>query len=321
MTFDPYKHKYDYNLGIGSEYVDYIRESHVIQSRISPTPCYLLILNEEGDSAGSEDYELDVAEYSETTPQYRTVIWNHEKEHPDLRLKTDSGLDTIVVLIDGVQATRIPEVEDLENDNEYAVVKRVDLESGRVELVFNEGFAASAHEIKYRYYTIQEGVDPIRVKEGEDSTHSMYGWTQYLCDVSDAFQDFHQILVRLPLTIRDLTINEEGLVVLEERQSWMIWEPYVKEQDVLIIPEEFSPTGKEERFEIVEKQDSMIQRILVSQRFKLKHIEYTDDRYLIQYITDVSEDDITVTTGGARVIDDFDTILTDDYLLELTQDL
>jgi len=321
MTFDPYKHKYDYNLGIGSEYVNYIKESHVIQSRISPTPCYLLILNTEGISIGAEDYELEVTEYSETTPQYRTVIWNHEKEHPDLRLKTEDGLNTVTVLIDGVEAVRIPEVEDLENDNEYAVVKRVDLESGRVELVFNEGFNASLHEIKYYYYTIQEGVDSIRVKEGEDSTHSLYGWTQYLCDVSDAFQDVHQILVRLPLTIRDLTINEEGLVVLEERQSWMIWEPYVKEQDILIIAEEFSPTGREERFEIVEKQDSIIQRVLVSQRFKLKHIEYTDDRYLIPYITSIFEEDEIVNVGGSRVIDDFDTILTDDYLLEVTQDL
>jgi hypothetical protein len=319
MSFDPHKHIYDYNLGIGSEYVNYIKESHVVQSRISPTPCYLLFLNTEGVSIGSEDYELEVVEYSETSPRYRTVIWNHEKEHPDLRLKTETDLDTITVLIDGVRATRIPEIEDLENDNEYVIIKRVDLESGRVELVFNEGFNASLHDIKYYYYTVKEGIDPVRVKEGEDTTHSMYGWTQYINDRKDAFQDYHQILVRLPLTIRDLTINEEGLVILEERQSWMIWEPYVKEQDVLIIPKEFSTTGKEERFEIVEKQDSIIQRILVSQRFKLKHLEYHDPRYQIRYITKPSDEELTDV--GSRVVDDFDLILTDDYLLELTQDL
>jgi len=320
MPFNPLKYKYDYNLGIGSEYVAYIKESHVIESRISPTPCYLLILNPEGTASGTEDYELEVTEFSETTPRYRTVIWNNEGDHPDLRLKTDTGVDTIGVSIDGVKAVRIPEVEDIEYDNEYAVVKRVDLSSGRVEIVFNEGFDASLHDITYYHYNYQQGINPIRVKEGEDSTHSMFGWTQYLNDQSDAFRDMHQILVRLPLTIRDLTISAEGLVVLEERQSWMIWEPYVKEQDVLIVPEEFSTTGKEERFEIVEKQDSVVQRTLVSQRFKLKHIEYTDLRYSIPYITGMVEESVAIG-GGARVIDDFDKVLIDDYSMELTQDL
>ena len=60
MPFNPLKYKYDYNLGIGSEYVAYIKESHVIESRISPTPCYLLILNPEGTASGTEDYELEV---------------------------------------------------------------------------------------------------------------------------------------------------------------------------------------------------------------------------------------------------------------------
>lgn len=281
----PREGAYDYGLGIAPDIIKYIKESHVVQSRISPTRCYLLKQNLEGSLAGSSSSPLEITEYSSTSPNYKAIIWQGGENHPDLRLKTDEGENPINVFIDGSPARRIPSIEDLEEDNEYCIVQRKDLKIPLIEIVFNEGFDASSHTITYYYSTYQPGISDIRLKEGEDSSHSLYGWSQYLNYKWDNFQNMHQILVRLPLTIRDLTINEEGMVVLEERNSWMIWKPYVRDFDILIIPEEYSFTGKEERFEIVEKQDSVIQGSLVSQRFKLKHIEYLDKRYQIPYIT------------------------------------
>lgn len=285
MVYKPKEGSYDYALGIEPEIIKYIRESHVVQSRISPTRCYLLHQNLEGEKVGSANSPLKVTSYSLTSPGYKAVIWSGIEEHPDLRLKTSEGEDPIKVFIDGIEASRVVAVEDLEEDNEYAIVQRKDLKIPLVEIVFNNDFDASSHEITYYYTSYQPGISDIRLKEGEDSTHSMFGWSQHIEYKCDDFQDEHQILVRLPLTIRDLTVNEEGLVVLEERNSWMIWKPYARDFDILIIAEEHSFTGKEERFEIVEKQDSVIQGSLVSQRFKLKHIEYTDKRYQIPYLT------------------------------------
>ncbi len=274
---------YDYGLGIEPFQLDYIKESHIIQSRISSTPCYLLQQNPTGSSVGDAFNEIDVTFYNETTPNYKTVIWDGTGEHPDLRLKTENNQDTIVLTIDGIPAVRVLSVDDLENDNEFCVVQRRDLNPRRVEVVFNDGFNASAHSIKYYFYTMKKDVSDVRLKEGEDASHSLHGWTQYMNDVLDDFQNKNQILVRLPLTTRDLVLNPEGLVVLQEHESWMIWTPYIREQDILIVPIQFSPTSKEERFEIIDKKDSIIQRELISQRFKLKHLEYSDKRYLIPY--------------------------------------
>ncbi|MFA5395642.1 MAG: hypothetical protein WC346_06420 [Methanogenium sp.] len=277
------KHMYDYGLGIEPFQIDYIKESHIIQSRISSTPCYLLQLNPTGSSIGNADTPIEITSYIETFPNYKAIIWNGIGEHPDLRLKTENNENTIVVTIDEMQATRILSIDDLENDNEFCIVQRKDLNPRRVEIVFNNGFNASTHSIEYYYHTIQRDISDVRLKEGEDASHSLHGWTQYLNPSVDDYQDKNQILVRLPLTTRDLTVNPEGLVVLQEHESWMIWTPYVREQDILIIPAQFSPTGREERFEVNDKKDSIIQRNLVSQRFKLKHLEYSDKRYLISY--------------------------------------
>ena len=101
--------------------------------------------------------------------------------------------------------------------------------------------------------------------------------------------------MRTPLTTTNLIINEEGRVMMEDNQCWMIWEPYVKDWNILIIPSEESPTGEELRYIIENKQDSKVQGSLVSQRFKIKQLEKTDDRYKIPYITEES----SVTTSEA----------------------
>ena len=278
--------QYDYNFGIDPAVIAYIRESHIIQSRISPTPCYLLQLNPTGSSIGNSITPLLINSYIETVPQHISTIWdeNSLNDFPDLRVRTDEGAETFNLFIDTVKAFRVLDKNDLENDNEYYISDRKDLVPPRVDIIFNEGFDASSHEITYHYYGINRNISNVRLKEGENDLHSLFGWTQYLNTYSDAFQTAHQILIRLPLNVRDLNINEEGLVILEEKQSWMIWEPFVKEQDVIIIPQEFSFTGREERFEVVDKQNSVIQRVFVSQRFRLKHLEYADSRYKIPYV-------------------------------------
>jgi len=277
---------YDYNLGASeTQIIDYIRESTEIESRISPTKCYLLYQNATGSAVGSSASPVTISSYVETTPNYRAVIWSSGSNHPDLRPYTNDGAGSIYVYIDAVQATRVIEVDDLVNDNEFAIVKREDLNPARVEVVFNTEFDASGHTITHYYDTMLPGINVERVKTGEGSTETMFGWTQYLNTSSDAFRGKNQILVRLPLTTRDLIVNEEGLVKLEENDSWMIWTPYVHDYDTLIIPVDQALSGTEERYEIVNKRDSIIQGSLITQRFKLRLIETSDPRYSITYTT------------------------------------
>lgn len=290
MSFSNYQgNVYSYDLGLGDEpeIVDYIKESHVIQSRISPTHCYLLQQVQQGLNAGSSLLPITVTSYISTTPNYRAIIWSSGSYHPDIRPYSNQGSGSINVWIDRVRANRIHEVEDLLNDNEFSVVKRVDLNPARVELVFNEGFNPSLHTITYYYTTMDQGINVERMKAGEakDSPQTLFGWQQWLNYNEDLYQDKHQILVRTPLTTTNLTINEEGKVMMEDNQCWMIWEPYVRDFDILIVPATESPTGEELRYIIENKQDSKIQRTLVSQRFQIKQLEISDERYRIPYVT------------------------------------
>jgi hypothetical protein len=283
----PSEGDYDYGLGIEPVIIDYIKESVEIASRVSPTPCYLLFMNQSGSVVGSVGSPMTISSYSATTPNYRAVIWASGSSHPDVRPYSNNGQGSIFVTIDSSAATRVIEVADLANDNEFAVVKRKDLNPARVELVFNPGFDAGSHTIRYYYTTMQSGIDVDRVKSGEDTSISKFGWTQYL-DTSACAQPFrekHQILLRLPLTTRDLSINEEGKVILEENDSWMVATPYVHDFDVVVIPSSATASGQEERYEIVNKKDSFIQGSLITQRFKLKYLERTDPRYNITIVT------------------------------------
>jgi len=277
--------QYDYGLGIDPEIISYIKESVEINSRISPVRCYLLFQNPTGSQIGTPISPRSIITWNETYPNCRAFIWSSGSNHPDLRPYTNNGRGSITVLIDNKVAKRVLEIEDLKRDDEFVVIKRKDLDNGPVELVFNTGFDAKSHSIDYYYTTMQPGIDPIRMKSDEDITKTFFGWTQYINNSSDNYRDMHQILIRMPLTTRDLIINEEGLVTLEENDSWTIWEPFVHDFDILIVPENQSITGKEERYEIVNKKDSIIQGVLITQRFKLRYIEPTDARYAIPYVT------------------------------------
>ena len=76
--------------------------------------------------------------------------------------------------------------------------------------------------------------------------------------------------------------------------------------DLLIVPSNISVSGEEERYEIVDKQDSVIQGRLVSQRFTVHLLEAADSRYQISYITGLlptttSDAVISTTVGGDTV--------------------
>lgn len=278
---------YDYALGIDPYMINYIRESHVVQSRVSPMRCYLLQrLTTPDEQEGSIDSPVIINSYIETAPRYRAVIWDNNGVHPDIRSYTNEGQGGVRVYISGVEAKRVEEVSDLTFDNEFTVVERKDLPSRRVEIVFNEGFIATNFAISYWYTELSQGVTSEAVKRGPSNDDSLFGWQQFYDNTYDDFRGVHQILVRFPITNRDVMVGEEGRVQVKENQAWMIWHPYVRDFDILVVPQQFSETGKEERYEIVDKQDSIIQHQLVSQRFKLKLLEYSDDRYKIPYITD-----------------------------------
>jgi len=282
MSVDIGPGSYDYGIGIDSEIIDYMKESHLAESRISPIVCYLLQRNSTGSVVGSTASPLTISSYTVLTPNPRATIWSSGSLHPSL----DPYDTSFTLWIDGAIASRIPIIDDLVNDNEYSLVKRIDLDPQKVEVVLNAGFNPTGHVLTYKYSTMQPGIDVNTYKPGADSSQSLYGWSQYLNAYSDDYQDVNQILLRIPLNTRDLVVNEEGSVTIDEAQNcWMIWDPYVSDFDILVIPAIYSKSGDEERYEIVNKQDSFIQRQLISQRFNVKLIERSDSRYLIPYST------------------------------------
>lgn len=286
----PSANEYDVGLGIDcGAHVNYIKESHVIQSRISPTRCYLLRRKLGGTQQGEEDSKLPVVDYVDTSPNYRAQIWpSGSLPHPNVNPEINNQEGAIQVYIDGTLGSRILAVSDIVADNEYCIVERADRSDKRVEIVFNELFNPTLHAIELIYVDINEGISSSFYKKGDADDQSLHGWLQYTNNCYNNFQDKHQVLVRMPLVTRDLIINEEGKVTLEEKDSWMIWEPYVRDFDVLVVPLSESPTGAEMRFEVVNKRDSIIQRNLVSQRFKLKYLELSDERYNLAIETETA---------------------------------
>lgn len=282
----PKQGEYDFNLGIDPEIIKYIQQSHAVQARVSPTRCYLLKQKTSGDTVPGTGSVLPISTYLETSPNYRAQIWpTGSVGYPDTRPFENDGKGNIEIFIDSNPGVRILEVEDLYDDSEFAIVERKDVLPRRVEVVFNEGFNASAHTIEVRYSTIGENVDNIQLKDGLNQS-APFGWEQYINDEENSLQGKHQILVRTPLTTRDLVINEEGAVRLKDNQCWMEGEPYVMDGDIIVVPPEATALNRELRFEVVNKQDSWIQGTLISQRFKITLLEEDDTRYEIPYITD-----------------------------------
>jgi hypothetical protein len=275
-----------------TEYVKYIRESHVVNLRISPLRCYLLQEKEEGESVGSEDDRrlVDPGDF-DTLPQGNKfmVLWkpaDGDDVHPDLRPYTQSGEGQIHVWKNDERMTRVLKTEDLIDDDEFVVVKRVDRSDKRVEIIFNAGYdpAAAPDVIEYAYTTMNKGIDHKRLKVGEDETHSLYGWQQYLNDYCDEHQGKHQILVRVPMPTRDIIIEAGGLTIQEENDCWTLWCPVVRDGDILILSPDQTVSGIEERYEINDMKYSIIQGSLVSQRFHVILLEETDLRYKIPYV-------------------------------------
>lgn len=283
---NPQSGEYDWSLGaVEPVMIDYIKESMIVQSRISPIKAYLLQPLGSGSVVGNLGSPMTIASYTATDPQYRATIWSSGSGHPDIRPYTNKGKGSITVTINSAEATRVIDVEDLINDNEFAVVERVDLNPAIVELVFNAGFNASAATIQYYYTTLESGVNVERMKSGEGTFDSLFGWQQYLDPTSDTFKGINQILVRYPLSQEELIVNEEGKVKLEQADCWIIWEPKVYNYDILVVFGDQTFSGEEERYEIIDKRDSRIQGTLITQRFKLRYIESTDPRYSIKVVT------------------------------------
>jgi hypothetical protein len=283
---NPVSGEYDFSLGAQEpEILSYIKESMVVQSRISPIKAYLLQPIGSGSVSGTINSPFTITSYIETTPQYRSIIWASGSNHPDIRPYTNQGKGSITVIINSTEATRVIDVEDIINDNEFAVVKRMDLLSARVELVFNEGFNAAGATIQYYYTTLESGVNVERMKSGEGTFDSLFGWSQYLDATSDIFRGINQILIRYPLSQEDLIVNEEGRVTLEQADCWTIWTPRLFNYDILVVTGDQTFSGEEERYEVTDKRDSRIQGTLITQRFKLRYIESSDPRYSIAVAT------------------------------------
>lgn len=280
--------QYDFDLGIDKDIIDYIQESHEIESRISSTPCYLFFQHHSGSAQGSEVSPLVVSSFVTDFSNARAIIWSSGSAlmHPDLRPYSNDGDGSLYVKVDGVELTRVLEISDIEHDNEYAAVERLDLPDKRVEIVFNNGYDPTSHVVEYYYTAMNSGIYTETMKRGDNTDQSIFGWEQYFNDDADAYRRKHQILVRFPMVTGDLQINEEGKVSVEENLCWMTATPFVHDFDMLIILPQDSHDGEEKRMEIVNKQDSQIQGRLVSQRFNVKLLEASDPRYKIPLKTD-----------------------------------
>lgn len=287
MAKIPVISQYDYFLGIDSDILDYIQESHEVQSRISSTPCYLFYQSHSGSAQGSFAEPLVITSFiSEDSNGYRAVIWpSGSLLHPDLRPYTNDGKGSFDLYIDGIAATRVIEPEDIISETEFALVERRDLPDQRIEAAFHPNFDPALHTVSYFYSSMLPGIESETMKRGDHTDHSIFGWTQYISEDGDAFRRKNQVLVRFPMITGDVQINEEGKVTLEENLSWMTADPLVNDFDMLVITAERSPFGVEKRMEIVNKQDSIIQGRLVSQRFNVKLLEESDPRYKIPVVT------------------------------------
>lgn len=276
---------YDYGLGIDPLHIDYVKQNHLIQSRISPTPCYLLQKATGGVPVGYSSAQISpLAEsFVLSGNQYRLTIWGGGSNHPDTRPYVNGGNGNICIYVNGAKLTRVLTTDDIISDTEMAVVERKDTDPSRVEVVFNTGFT-NIGAVTYHYTTWEDGVEDLSVKRGDSTTQSLFGWEQYISSLWDDFQRPNQVLVRFPINIHDVVISDEGKVLIENRDSWMIWTPYINDFDVLVLDAEDSPDGTEYRYEIVNSTDSVIQRQLTSQRFKLNLLEFSDDRYTIPFL-------------------------------------
>jgi len=276
---------YDYGLGIDPYHIQYIKQSHIIQSRISPTPCYLLQQATGGIPVGYAGARITplASAFVISDNQYRMTLWEGGSNHPDTRTYANEGVGNIHVYHNATELTRVFTTDDLIADTEFAVVENLQVSPSRVEVVFNTGFT-DIQNITYYYLTWEEGIEDLASKRGDSTTQSLFGWNQYLTSHWDDFKMPNQVLVRFPININDVVIADEGKVIIENRDSWMIWYPYVNDFDILIIDASESPDGQEHRYEIVNSTDSIIQRQLMSQRFKLNLIERSDDRYNVPFV-------------------------------------
>lgn len=276
---------YDYGLGIDPVHIQYIKTSHIIQSRISPTPCYLIQQATGGIPVGYAGAQITplAGAFVFSDNQYRMTIWEGGSGHPDTRTHSNGGTGNIYVYHGGVRMTRVFTPEDILYDTEFAVVEKLDVSPSRVEIVFHTGFADTSN-ITYHYLTWEDGVEDLAAKRGDSASQSLFGWRQFRSSKWDDFQRPNQVLVRFPINLNDVVIMDEGRTIIENRDSWMIWYPYVDDFDILVLDADDSPDGVEHRYEIVNSTNSVIQRQLVSQRFKLNLIEPTDGRYSIPYV-------------------------------------
>lgn len=278
----------DYGLGVDPLHIQYIRDNHLIQSRISPTPCYLLQRQQQGLPVGYKTTRITALDSQFTTVdgQSSFLLWlGGSSNKPDTRPYTNNNQGSIGVYYQNQQMTRVLTPTDITTSMEFAVVEDKTTSPPSVKVVFQTGLDVLGGKIAYYYTTIEPGVEDLTVQRGDSTDQSIFGWKQYLNSYEDDFQMQNQVLVRFPINLHDVIISDEGKVILENRDSWMIWTPYLNDFDVLVLSKENSPDGIEYRYEIVNSTDSIIQGQLISQRFKLNLLEFLDDRYKIPYVT------------------------------------
>jgi hypothetical protein len=275
-------------LGLGSimnSHLDYIQRNHELQSRISPTRCYLLQMKPTGSIVGNSTSPITVTSdmYLDTEAPMSFVLWNGTGEHPDLRPYVGDGAGAITILVGGVPMTRILNKKDLRNSLQFAVEKRFDLDPQRVEVHFYSTFDMTGSVVQYYYESMYKDVRPDEMNRPTANAFSLYGWRQYK-KLADNWRNANQILVRMPMTVASwLTMVAEGKVRLEENQCWTVGVPYLNDGDILVVPVDQNPTGEIVWFEVVNKSDSIIQFRLMSQRFKVKLIPPEDERTNISY--------------------------------------
>ena len=288
-------------IGLDSEIVSYIRESHGIQIKVGAEPFYLWTRVDQGALITKS-----ITTFTTTSPQYSAYIWQPGdalSSHPNARIQEN----TFSVYNNGTKLTRIVDPGSLDLDTEYAL----DIERGTgtttttdddsVRIWFNRDFVPS--NVAYAYRNICECVDnstgyPNRECPLCRGTSYPSSFDQYTTDATK-YNPVNTILIRVPMFDETLTPEQIGRVRRRDMQHWMELSPIVNNFDLIM-----GTTGRNAGvlFEITAKRDSRLRGQLMHQEFNTIRIEDSDIRYRLAPVT-VSQiiSDVVLITSSAEV--------------------
>lgn len=285
-------------LGLDKEVIEYIKENHDLQIKVGGEPFYLFQRVEQGTRISQS-----ITSWSTTSPQYSALIWqpgDGEAFHPNHRAQENS----FVVFNNAAPLTRVYDKDSIAYDNEYALeMLRSNTSStfGTVKIWFNPGFTPG--NVSYAFRNLCSCVDestgyPNRECPICKGTSYPPAFEQYTC-AATKYHPINTVLVRVPMAVENLPVEQIGRVRRREHRHWMETTPYVKNYDLIM-----GTAGRNAGilFEVTGKYDSRWRGILTHQEFDTIRIEESDIRYQLAPISVIPTTTEIVTITSDAVI-------------------